>query len=87
MNEGDVVEILRAGFRAALTAAGPPVAGAMLTGLVIGVLQTLTQIQEQTLTAVPKIIVTLVLTMLFMPLGFAALRSYMDEIVHLIVAV
>lgn len=87
MNEGDVVEILRAGFRAALTAAGPPVAGAMVTGLIVSILQTLTQIQEQTLSAVPKILVTLTLTMLFMPLGFAALRSYMDEIIHLIVAV
>ena len=87
MTEGDVVEILRAGFYAALVAAGPAVVGALLTGVAIGVLQTLTQVQEATLSFVPKIVVTLVLTMLFLPLGFAALRGYMQEIMHLIVNV
>lgn len=87
MNEGDVVEILRAGFRATLEAAGPAVMASMVTGLVVSIFQTLTQIQEATLSYVPKIIVTLVVTMLFMPMGFTALRQYMEEIIHLIVAV
>lgn len=87
MNEGDVVEIMRAGFWTALTAAGPAVLAAMATGLVVSILQTLTQVQEATLSSVPKIVITLVVTMLFMPLGFTALRTYMEEIVHLIVAV
>ena len=87
MNEGDVVEIIRAGFGAALVAAGPAVAAALVTGIVVSVLQTLTQIQEATLAFVPKIVVTLVVTMIFLPLGFSALRGYMEEIVHLIVAI
>jgi flagellar biosynthesis protein FliQ len=87
MNEGDVVEILRSGFRVAVTAAGPAVLAALGTGLVVSILQTLTQIQEQTLSFVPKIVVTLIVTVLFMPLGFAALRSYMEEIIHLVVAI
>lgn len=87
MNEGDVVEILRTGFRTVMIAAGPAVAAALVTGIVVSVLQTLTQIQEQTLAFVPKIVVTLIVTVIFLPLGFAALRGYMEEIVHLIVAV
>ncbi len=87
MNEGDVVEILRAGFRAALIAAGPAVLAALVTGLVVSVLQTVTQIQEATLAFVPKIIVTMIVVVIFMPMGFAVLRSYMEEIMHLIVAI
>jgi flagellar biosynthetic protein FliQ len=85
MNEGDVIEVLRAGLYAALQVAGPSLAAALITGLIISVLQALTQIQEMTLANVPKIFVTLVATMLFLPLGFAAMRAYMDQIVQIIV--
>jgi flagellar biosynthetic protein FliQ len=85
MSEGDVVEILRNGFWATIVAAGPPLLAALVTGLVVSVLQALTQVQEMTLAAIPKIVATLVAVMLSLPLGFAALRSFMDEIAHRIV--
>ena len=85
MNEGDVVEVLRGGFYATLLVAGPPLVAALATGIAISVLQALTQIQEMTLSYVPKIVVTLAATMLSLPFGFAALRSYMEEIAQLIV--
>jgi flagellar biosynthetic protein FliQ len=85
MNEGDVVEILRSGFWATIVAAGPPLLAALVTGLAVSILQALTQIQEMTLAAVPKIAVTLIVVMLTLPLGFAALRSFMDEIANRIV--
>ena len=40
----------------ALVLTGPPVLTAMLIGLVISILQATTQIQEQTLTFVPKLV-------------------------------
>lgn len=40
----------------ALILTGPPVLVAMLVGLVISILQATTQIQEQTLTFVPKLV-------------------------------
>lgn len=40
----------------ALILTGPPVLAAMIVGLVISILQATTQIQEQTLTFVPKLI-------------------------------
>lgn len=39
---------------------GPPVLVAMLVGLVISILQATTQIQEQTLTFVPKLVAVVV---------------------------
>ncbi|MXP65558.1 flagellar biosynthetic protein FliQ [Roseomonas sp. M0104] len=85
MNEGDVVEVLRSGFITTMMVAGPPLLAALLTGVTVSVVQTLTQIQEVTLSYVPKIVVTLVVTMLSLPFGFAALRSYTEEIAQLIV--
>jgi len=87
MNEADVVEILRGGFYAVLQVAGPALTAALITGAAISVLQTLTQIQEMTLANVPKILVTLITLMLFLPLGFSALRSYMDQIAQIIAGI
>jgi flagellar biosynthetic protein FliQ len=50
-------------------------------------MQALTQVQEMTLAYIPKIFVTLLVTMLFLPLSFAALRSYMDQVMQLIVGI
>ena len=65
----------------------PALAGALLTGLAISILQALTQVQEMTLANIPKIFVTLLVTMLFLPLSFAALRSYMDQVMQMIVGI
>jgi flagellar biosynthetic protein FliQ len=85
MNEGDVIEVLRNGFFTAMVVAGPPLLAALVTGVAVSFLQALTQIQEVTLSYVPKIIVTMVAVMLSLPLGFAALRSYTEEIAQIIV--
>ena len=87
MNEGDVLEIVRSGLYTALLVAGPALAGALVTGVGISILQALTQVHEMTLANVPKIVVTLLLVMLFLPLSFAALRSYMDQIMQMIVGI
>lgn len=87
MDEGDVVELLRSGFHTILVVAGPALAAALITGLCISILQTLTQIQEMTLANVPKIFITLVVIMLFLPLSFAALRAYMEQIMQMIATI
>jgi flagellar biosynthetic protein FliQ len=59
MNEADALELARSAIWTILVAAGPPVGAAMLVGIIIALFQALTQIQEMTLTFVPKIIVVL----------------------------
>ena len=56
MNEADALELLRAAIWTIIIASGPAVAAAMFVGLVIALLQALTQVQETTLTFVPKIV-------------------------------
>jgi flagellar biosynthesis protein FliQ len=56
MNEIDALELVRSAIWTIIIASGPPVAAAMFVGLIIALLQALTQVQEVTLTFVPKII-------------------------------
>ena len=56
MTEGDAIDIVQDALWAAFVAAGPAVAVAMAIGVAIALLQALTQVQEMTLTFVPKIV-------------------------------
>jgi flagellar biosynthetic protein FliQ len=67
MGPGEAVDILREALGLLLVLAAP----VLLTGLVVGVavslLQAVTQIQEQTLSLVPKILAMLIAVMLLGP--------------------
>lgn len=86
MNEADVMEVLRSGIWAAVWAAAPALAAALLVGLSISFLQALTQIQEMTLSFVPKIVAMLVTIVLSLPFMYAVLATYTDEVVARITA-
>ena len=64
MNEIDALELVRAAIWTVIIGSGPAVAVAMGIGIVIALIQALTQIQEVTLTFIPKIIAILVVTLL-----------------------
>lgn len=59
MNETDALDLVQNAVWTVIVAAGPAVAAAMLVGVAIALFQALTQIQEMTLTFVPKILVML----------------------------
>ncbi|WP_152046115.1 flagellar biosynthesis protein FliQ [Aureimonas psammosilenae] len=61
MNEADAIDIVQSAIWTVVIASGPAVIGAMLVGIVIALFQALTQIQEVTLTFVPKIIAIFVI--------------------------
>lgn len=56
MNEADALDIVRAALWTVIVASGPPVFAAMVVGIVIAFFQALTQIQEMTLTFIPKML-------------------------------
>ncbi|MBX5008558.1 flagellar biosynthesis protein FliQ [Rhizobium lentis] len=60
MNEADALDLFQAAIWTVLVASGPAVLAAMIVGLVIALIQALTQVQEATLTFVPKIVAVLV---------------------------
>lgn len=51
-----VVEIIREGLTTVLTVAGPMLIVGLAVGLLVSVFQATTQIQEQTLSFIPKIV-------------------------------
>ena len=59
MNETDAIEIGQAAIWAVILASGPAVSVAMAIGTAIALLQALTQVQELTLTFIPKIVAIL----------------------------
>ncbi len=51
-----IIQIAREGLYLALIASAPPVAVSLAIGLFVSIIQATTQIQEQTLTFVPKLV-------------------------------
>ena len=60
MNERDALDIVQQAIWTIIVASGPAVGAAMFVGIVIALLQALTQVQEMTLTFIPKIVVMLI---------------------------
>jgi flagellar biosynthetic protein FliQ len=56
MNEADIAEIMRLTGMVVLTLSGPMLAAALVIGLVVSVLQAVTQINEATLVFIPKLL-------------------------------
>lgn len=60
MNEADALDLVQQAIWTVIIASGPAVGAAMVVGLSISLLQALTQVQEVTLTFIPKIIVVFI---------------------------
>jgi flagellar biosynthetic protein FliQ len=60
MNETDAIEMLQAAVWTTCLVAGPVILPAMIVGVLVAMLQAVTQIQEGTLTFLPKMAVAVV---------------------------
>jgi len=67
MNEADALELIQFAFQTLLKVSAPIIITAMLVGTLIALLQALTQIQELTLTFIPKIVAVLVVASIAAP--------------------
>lgn len=82
MAPADVLELARAAMLLLLAVAGPILIASLITGVAIGLLQALTQVQEMTLTFVPKLIVMGVVLLMCLPMMGRSLSAFMVEISH-----
>lgn len=64
MNEMDALDLVKFAIWTVILGAGPSVIAAMVVGIAIAVLQALTQVQEVTLTFVPKIMAIFVVAII-----------------------
>ncbi|WP_394232517.1 flagellar biosynthesis protein FliQ [Niallia oryzisoli] len=80
MTPETVIEIAEEGIWVVLLISGPLLALALVVGLVVSIFQATTQIQEQTLAFIPKIVAVLLGIVFFGPWMLSHLISYTNNI-------
>lgn len=80
MDSIEVINIVREGIWVLILVSAPLMITALVVGLAVSLVQALTQIQEMTLTFVPKILAMLFVMMLTMPFMLQALQDYTEEL-------
>lgn len=85
MTEAELIDVAREAVVVTLVVSAPSLLTALAVGLVISIFQTLTQIQEQTLTFVPKLMLVFASLVLFLPFILGQLTEFwkhtMDRVI------
>ncbi len=76
MNESDIANLIRESMLVLLKLAGPLLLVGLVVGLVISVLQAVTQINEATLAFVPKVLALGATAMILGPFMFSTLAAF-----------
>ena len=84
MTPAFAVDVMRQAMLVGLTLALPPLLAVLVVGLIIGILQAATGIQEFTLTFVPKVLTALALALLLGALGLGLASEFTARVLSLI---
>ena len=76
-----VVEIINRAVRVTLMLASPMLLGALFMGILVSLFQAVTQINEQTLSFIPKIIVIVGALVIFAPWMMEIITTYTEELI------
>lgn len=76
MTEAELIDVAREGILTMIVVAAPPLLTGLAVGLVVSILQTVTQIQETTLTFVPKVLLVFGSLILFLPFMLNTLNDF-----------
>jgi flagellar biosynthetic protein FliQ len=85
MDVGVLGEITREAVYVLITISAPILILSLVVGLTISLFQALTQIQENTLTFVPKILTIYISLLLIVPYMVSRLKIFTDHIIQLII--
>jgi flagellar biosynthetic protein FliQ len=80
MTEGQVLDIIRNAIYTLLVTSLPLLLVSLVIGLVVSIFQTVTSIQEQTLTFIPKIVGVFTALMFFGPWMLTVLQEYITQL-------
>ena len=86
MNETEVIAVAREAIIVLIKMGAPAMLIALAVGLTIAVFQALTQIQEVTLTFVPKILALFATVLVFVPFMLNTLRNFTLGLVDRIIS-
>jgi len=87
MSGAEVLDVARDAIFVLLRVSGPLMLVALATGVTIALFQAITQIQEMTLTFVPKILALFASLLVFLPYMSLLLRDLMVRMADLIASV
>ncbi len=76
MTEAELIELARESMVVMIKVAAPPLLAGLAVGLIISLFQALTQIQEMTLTFVPKVLAVFLVMLLFLPFMLHTLTDF-----------
>ena len=80
MDTSLVMDIALDSLRVTILVAAPILAAALISGLLVGILQAATSIQEMTLSFIPKLAVMVLSLVVFGEWQFAVLAEYFNDI-------
>lgn len=80
MTPDSVVALIRQALEMAMLAAGPLLLASLITGLLVSIFQAATQINEMTLTFIPKLIVMFVVMALLGPWTLGMMVDFMVQL-------
>jgi flagellar biosynthetic protein FliQ len=80
MESGVIIELVYQALRMAAVLAGPILMALLIVGLVIGILQAATSINESTVAFVPKLIVFGLVVVLIGPVTLVLFTDYIKEL-------
>jgi flagellar biosynthesis protein FliQ len=86
MNAADATSIAREAILVTLKLGAPALIMGLIVGLLVSFFQALTQIQEMTLTFVPKMIVILLSLLLFLPFMLQTLISFTQGLMERVIS-
>ncbi len=86
MNEADIIDIGREAILVMTRIAGPTLLVGLLVGVLVSLIQTVTQIQEATLAFVPKLACIGLMLLVSLPFMVSTLTSFAEGLAGRIVA-
>jgi flagellar biosynthesis protein FliQ len=84
MSPGFAIELLNRAVMTALLTAAPLLVTALVIGVLVSLVQALTQIQEQTLTFIPKLLAVAIVMLLSLPWMVRELVGYITQTINLL---
>ena len=87
MNEAEIIGLTRETLWVMLKLAGPMLIVALIVGIAVSLIQALTQIQEMTLTFIPKVVLMMLTALMLLPFMMDSLGTFTEGIAQRIIDV
>lgn len=86
MTEAELIDVARDSIMTIILVSAPPLLTALVVGLAIAILQAVTQIQEMTLTFVPKVLLVFASLVLFLPFMLNTMSDFWKLVMDRVIA-